>query len=129
MTGWSNRLMVFVLAQGAVISRAATTHAGPVPSMPMRIDEGETAVHRWLNKPVLESRLLDDMENPGPWSHHGPGAMSLTHQRSKDGQQSVRLESPTKTGKPGEVAGRPFGEAVARGTFPGGGWRRVHGLW
>ena len=120
--------MVFVLAWGAVIVRAATTHAGPVPSMPMRIDEGETAVHRWLNKPVLESRLLDDMENPGPWSHHGPGAMSLTHQRSKDGQQSVRLESPTKTGKPGDVAGRPFGEAVARRTFPGEDWTRFNRL-
>ena len=80
----------------------------------MPIDESRTAQFRWLQKPVLASRLLDDMEQMNNWTHHGQGKISLTAERAKDGKQSIRLQSPTKTDKPNNVAGRPFGEAVAR---------------
>jgi len=47
-----------------------------------------------LHKKVLKSRTLADMENLSSWSHKGIGTMSLTTERSKDGQQSLRLEAP-----------------------------------
>ena len=63
--------------------------------MPMPINYQESADYRWLQKPVLESRLLSDMEKPDNWTHHGLGEMSFTKERAKDGNQSVRLTFPT----------------------------------
>jgi len=99
-----------------------------MPSMPMPVYESDTANYRWLNKAVLESRLLDDMEQTNHWSHHGQGEMSFTGERAKDGKQCVRLRSPTKTGQPSKVVGRPFGEAVVRREFDGEDWSRFNRL-
>ena len=85
------------------------------PAMPMQINESNAATARWIEaKGVLASRLLDDMENPANWTHHGFGEMSFTGERSRDGAQSIRLTSPAVGPKPGAVAGRPFGEAEVR---------------
>ena len=35
--------------------------------IPMPLDESETVERRLLEKPVLESRLLDDMEDLSSW--------------------------------------------------------------
>jgi len=96
--------------------------AGEVPNMPMPIVEADTASHRWLSKPVLASRLLDDMEQTKAWSHHGAGRLEFTRERARDGRQSVRIISPTKTGTPNTVVGRPFGECAARRNFAGEDW-------
>jgi hypothetical protein len=85
------------------------------PPMPMQIDESNAAPARWIEaKGVLASRLVDDMETPAHWTHHGFGEMSFTSDRSRDGAQSIRLTSPTVAPKPGAVTGRPFGEAELR---------------
>lgn len=85
------------------------------PAMPMQINESAAATIRWLEtKGVLASRLVDDMENPAHWTHHGFGEMSFTGERSRDGVQSIRLTSPTVGPKPNSVTGRPFGEAEVR---------------
>jgi hypothetical protein len=89
--------------------------------MPMPIHHDRTASHRWVEKPVLESRLLDDMEGSANWSHHGYGQMTFTRERSKDGTQSLRLTSPTTSGKV-SVTGRPFGSAIVRRSFSGENW-------
>ena len=102
------------------VSRAAKQNA--VPDMPMPIAFEDTIRHRWLSKPVLAGRLLDDMEDISKWSHHGFGQMSLTGERSKDGRQSLRLTSPTVGEKPGSVAGRPFGAATVVRGFDGEDW-------
>jgi hypothetical protein len=91
--------------------------------MPMPIVEEETALYRWLRKPVHEFLVLDDMEQPGHWTHRGHGRMEFTRERARAGVQSLRLISPTKGDKPGAVAGRPFGEAAARRNFEGANWR------
>jgi hypothetical protein len=57
-----------------------------------------SARYRWENKPVLESRLLDDAETTTNWLHDDLGEMSFSTERAKDGSQSVRLQSPTKGG-------------------------------
>jgi hypothetical protein len=93
-----------------------------VPPLPLPIDFSRTAQQRWLAKPVLESRLLDDMENPATWKHFGPGRMLFTTERFKDGKQSLRITSRTISIGPDARSGRPFGEAVIHRGFPGEDW-------
>ena len=53
------------------------------------------AVERWLAKPVLESRLLDGMEDARTWTLQGQGELALTSERSRDGAHSLRLRAHT----------------------------------
>jgi hypothetical protein len=93
-----------------------------IPPMPMPIRFEDTIQHRWLDKPVLVGRVLDDMESLDNWSHQGFGQMSLTSERAKDGKQSLRLTSPTLGDKPGGTLGRPFGAATVTRRFNGEDW-------
>ena len=108
-------LVILLLSQTPWISAA-------VPLVPMPIPFEDTIRHRWLSKPVAESRLLDDMEDLAGWTHHGYGEVALTMDRSKDGKRCLRLTSPTKGDKPGPTLGRPFGAAVVRRDFDGEDW-------
>ena len=76
-----------------------TGSAGPQLPLPETVEN--TARYRWENKSVLESRLLDDAENPATWLHDDLGEMSFSTERAKDGEQSVRLHLKTKGGKLG----------------------------
>ena len=97
--------------------------------MPMPVDYDHAADSRWLKKPVLDSRLLDDMENPAAWSHGGPGKMEFTTERCKDGKQSVRLISPTMLDNVPDISHqRLYGEAVLRRTFAGEDWSQYNRL-
>lgn len=100
----------------------------------MPVDYEKTAVHRWLNKPVLKSRLLDDMDDPCNWSHRGYGQMTFTQERAKRGTRSLRLTAPTFIGRPdqepvdeselihGFDPGRPPGAAIVRRNFAAEDW-------
>jgi hypothetical protein len=83
-----------------------------------------SSVERWLKKSVLETRLLDDMESAASWSLQGPGEISLTAERFRDGGHALRLRARTKGDKPGRSLGRPFGSVSAVRRFPGEDWRR-----
>ena len=61
--------------------------------MPMHANDADGAEFRWLNKPVLNSRLLDSMEDLSTWSFTGLGEMTLTDAHIKDGSHSLRLRS------------------------------------
>lgn len=86
----------------------------PAPAMPMPVNYADSSLQRWSEKPILESRLLDDMERPDTWVHHGHGQMLFTNERSQDGIASLRIVSPTLSDTPSKETGRPFGEAEAR---------------
>ncbi|UCF44129.1 MAG: glycoside hydrolase family 9 protein [Planctomycetota bacterium] len=100
----------------------------------MPIEQEKTAINRWLNKPVLESRLLDDMDDPCTWSHRGYGRMTFTQERPKRGAYSLRLTAPTFIGRPGQKPvgeselihgfelGRPPGAAIIRRNFGAEDW-------
>ena len=99
-------LLLIVLCFTKSLSGAAP---GTAPLMPLAVDQSRSATARQLQKPVLESKLLDDMEDPARWSHRGFGQMSFTTERAKDGTHSLRLTSPTLPGKPvPHENGRPF---------------------
>ncbi len=100
--------------------------------MPMGVDDENTAQHRWLEKEVHASRLLDDMEDLSQWyqrstfGYAGPsetiGKMTLTAERFRDGRHSLRLRSPTKLDRRGPKMGRPFGTTTVIRKFPGEDW-------
>lgn len=97
------------------VSQAQDNRA-PLPAMPMPITEEvyqRSLDYHWISKPVIESHLLDDMEDLSSWEHRGFGSLSLTTERAKDGSHSLRLTSPTLSESPGPVIGFPFGNASA----------------
>jgi hypothetical protein len=112
----AHSLSTLALAESAEVSAGSPTPAADV-FRPMPIPVERSANQRWLNKPVLESRILDSMENASAWSHRGPGQMTFTAERVHEGRQSLRLTSPTITDKPNVGAGRPHGEATVSRHF------------
>lgn len=109
----------------------------------------DSAASRWLGKKVLESRLLDDMENLAHWTvfTHGPdevvdarvtsevtragsvvAEVKLTSERSQDGKHSLRLRNPTRLDKPGPASGRGWGQSGMIRHFDGEDWRSYNRL-
>ena len=89
----------------------------------------DSAANRWLNKKVITSRVLDDMESPAHWTAFSTGApevvdaraaqkvtesglsaaeISFSRERSRDGRPSLRLRMPTHIKPPLIVEARSF---------------------
>src|ERR1700751_5289099 len=79
----------FLLARGAA-AQAMQSSSPPAPMQPAARDGAE---YRWLNKAVLSSRLLDDMEDLSGWSFKGEGEMSLSSEHTKKGMHSLEIRS------------------------------------
>ena len=71
------------------------------PPMPMQARAEDGAAFRWLNKKVLDSRLLDSMEDLSSWSFVGVGEMKLTSDRAKIGKYALRIRSTTNVARAG----------------------------
>src|SRR3984893_4133955 len=100
-----------------------------VPQMPMQAKYEDGAESRWLNKKVLDSRVLDSMEDVSNWSFKGAGEMTLTDVHFKDGQHSLRIRSTTNVA---QVDGSgEWEDLVATRKFPGEDWSRYNriSLW
>ncbi len=107
---------------GLLLSLLPLTAAADVPaSLPIPVNEADAITARWLDKPILGTRDLDDMEKPANWEHRGYGEMRFSTERSQDGVQAIRLVAPTISGKP-SPDGRPFGEAELFRRFNGENW-------
>ena len=119
---------------------------------PLPADAHKSAAKRWLNKRVLQSRLLDDMESLDNWSAFTNSAplvvdarfasqvvdeakvvaeMSLTAERSRDSGHSLRLRNPTRLPKPGPANGRGWGESGILRKFEAEDWTEFNriSLW
>src|ERR1700757_4261961 len=70
----AGRLIVLSLLALVVPNLSAQQAA---PAMPMQARYEDGAEFRWLQKKVLDSRLLDDMDNLASWSFAGHGEMKL----------------------------------------------------
>ena len=111
-----------------------------------------SAAERWLNKKVIASRVLDDMESPAPWTAFSTGApevvdaratqetiepshsvagISFSRERSRGGRQSLRMRMPTRLDVPGPKNGRGWGSGGIRRQFDGEDWRQFNrvSLW
>jgi len=99
----------------------------------MPVPYTDSAPHRWLQKPVLKTRLLDDFERLASCSQRHTfgygqpseprGQMTLSREKVKSGSYSVRLRAKTKGDRPGPQMGRPFGSTSVVREFPGEDWR------
>ena len=101
------------------------THAQlGVPERPLQPVYEDGAQYRWLNKKVLDSRLLDGMEDLAKWSFKGEGEMSLSTTQVKDGQHSIRISSTFNIGR--VDGGGDWQDLVATRRFPSEDWSRYN---
>ena len=77
----------------------------------------------WETKPVLASRVVDDMEHEGRWKVTGIGEMSYTEDRAIDGKRSLRFRTSVRDtaylGLPGNLSewkSQTFGISGQAGT-------------
>src|SRR6266567_2950479 len=99
------------------------------PQMPMQAKYEDGAEFRWLNKKVLDSRVLDSMEDLSAWTFAGAGEMSLTDVHPKDGRHSLRIRSTANIAQ--VEGGGEWEDLVATRKFPGEDWSRYNriSLW
>jgi len=79
----------------------------------------------WQNKEVHASQMLADMEEPSGWTVDGIGEISFTKERSKEGSQSMRFQTPMRDNEhvkrameeEGKSGGRHGGRSRAILTF------------
>jgi len=87
-----------------------------VPKMPMQPIYEDGAEARWLQKKVLDSRVLDSMEDLSTWSFAGDGDMALADSPVKDGAHSLRIRSKQNLGLVGGAG--EWEDLVASRKFP-----------
>jgi Glycosyl hydrolase family 9/Cellulase N-terminal ig-like domain len=99
------------------------------PERPMQPVYQDGAEFRWLNKKVLDARLLDGMEDLSHWSFKGDGEMSLSTTQVKDGEHSLRISSTLNIGS---VDGSgDWQDLIATRRFPSEDWSHYNriSLW
>jgi len=110
---------------------------------PLQADFAHSASYRWLNKEVLDHRMLDDMESLDHWITFTSGAqqvvdarvdaqatqasqdvmvMILSAQKSKHGERSLQMRNPTRLNVPGPKSGRGWGTTGVRRQFDHEDW-------
>lgn len=90
------------------------------PRVPMQANMKDGAWNRWLNKKVLDSRVLDNMESLSNWSFKGVGSMTLSTTEVKQGHYSIRITSKDNIGR---VDGSgDWQDLVATRNFPSEDW-------
>lgn len=60
---------------------------------PLEVPEQNSLLAGWEEKPVLDTKLIEDMEDDSDWIVTGIGEMSYTEERSKDGKRSLRFRT------------------------------------
>ncbi len=118
----------FLLSNLILAAGLAATAQEP-PRMPMQARYADGAEFRWLNKPVIASRLLDGMEDLSTWSFKGTGEMTLSGLYAKEGGHSLRISSLKGEAEAGPEA--DWHDLLAIRSFPGEDWRSYNriSLW
>ena len=116
--------------------------------VPLQADFKNSASYRWLNKKVLESRMLDDMEDLSTWKGYTIGAdaivdarvvskpievpnvadISLSTEEVYSGSRSLLMRTPTRLEGAGPKNGRGWGRSGVRRHFDGEDWTKFNRL-
>jgi hypothetical protein len=104
---------------GGFCGQSAAAQEEP-PKMPMQAVYKDGAEARWLKKKVLDSRVLDSMEDISTWSFQGDGDMVLADSPVKEGKHSLRIRSIQNVGKVGGAG--EWEDLIASRKFPGEDW-------
>jgi hypothetical protein len=67
--------------------------AQPFDPFPLSAPAQNAMVTKWLKKPVLDSLMIDDMEQNKGWTNYGIGEISYTQDRAMDGNRSIRFHT------------------------------------
>jgi Glycosyl hydrolase family 9/Cellulase N-terminal ig-like domain len=94
------------------------------PQMPMKAVSADGAEARWLNKKILESRILDSMEDLSTWTFQGDGDMTLADSPLKEGKHSLRIRSIQNIGKVGGAG--EWEDLIATRKFSGEDWSKYN---
>jgi hypothetical protein len=110
---------------------------------PMVANFKDSASYRWLHKTVLNSRVLDDMEDLQQWhsfttaggevvdarkvikivdASSSAATIQLTKDRTHHGSQSLLMTTPTRLEGPAPTSGRGWGRSGVRRHFPDEDW-------
>jgi hypothetical protein len=108
---------------GGFCGQSAAAQEEP-PKMPMQAVYKDGAEARWLKKKVLDSRVLDSMEDISTWSFQGEGDMALADSPLKEGKHSLRIRSIQNVGKVGGAG--EWEDLIASRKFPGEDWSRFN---
>jgi hypothetical protein len=92
---------------------------------PLPLDYSKSFETFGLTKKVLSSAMLLDMEDLNKWSHKGIGSVSLTSERNKSGQHSLRLVAPS-TNPDFLDWGLGFGTSLASYNVGGENWEKYN---
>ena len=112
------RFLAIVLPVGSFLSCGSAQQS--TPATPMQPDLRNGAEYRQLQKSVMSSRVLDDMENLSHWGLAGKGTMTLSTTTVKQGTTSLRIASPDNIGR---VDGSgDWQDIVATRRFPSEDW-------
>ncbi len=113
---------------------------------PLKVNFENSAAYRWLNKKVLDSRLLDDMENISTWNGFTIGGeevvdarkifkrteaknvaeISLSAEQVHCGKQSLLMRTPTRLEGLPPKNGRGWGRSGIRRHFDGEDWTKFN---
>ncbi len=91
------------------------------PPMPMPIEFQNSAEFGWLQKKVLDSRLLDDMDDLGAWSIQGQARLSSPAGSGQAGMRALRVEMEMFRDKPAPTR-NGLSTVNLKHTFPGEDW-------
>lgn len=94
------------------------------PKMPMQPITQDGAEARWLQKKILDSRVLDSMEDLATWTFTGDGDMALADSPVRDGKHSLRIRSIQNIGKVGGAG--EWEDLIATRKFPGEDWTKYN---
>ncbi|MES2808014.1 MAG: glycoside hydrolase family 9 protein [Bacteroidota bacterium] len=89
-------LFLFSLLLGVTLFSKAQTGLSKLPAYPLAVPEQNSLLASWEKKPVLESKLIDDMETEGRWRVTSIGKMNYTTDRAKDGKKSLRFSTSVR---------------------------------
>ena len=114
------RYMLLALIALVVFPCAPASAQEKPPDMPMKAVYEDGAEARWLKKKVLDSRMLDSMEDLSAWSFQGDGDMVLADSPVKEGKHSLRIRSIQNIGKVGGAG--EWEDLIAIRKFPSEDW-------
>ncbi len=119
---WTQRrycLLIAFTVACAILAKPALAQEEN-PKMPMQANYEDGAESRWLSKKVLDSKVLDSMEELSNWSFTGDGDMALADSPVKDGKHSLRIRSIQNIGKVGGAG--EWEDLIATRKFTGQDW-------
>jgi hypothetical protein len=93
----------------------------------MPIEFVNSAEYGWLRKPVLASRVLDDMTDPSTWKFSGTAAMTFPVEPRLGDMRAMRIDMQMFVDKPAPTRNQ-LSSFNLRRAFPGEDWRGYNRL-